>query len=89
MSVSPFDDDPSHVPTDEEWDNIVGIFRNMGAAVDAVHTPSRPAVQPELPDDDAIADFQSVSNDLFDATSDEEKVAALRSITRWLSQWKF
>lgn len=88
MSVSPFDDDPDRTPSEEEWNNIVGIFSNMGAAVDAVHPP-RPTSPPDLPGDDAVADFQSVSNDLFDANTDEEKVAALRSITRWLSQWKF
>lgn len=88
MSVSPFDDDPTP-PSEEEWNNIVGIFANMGAAVDAAVPRPRPTTQPDLPDEDQVADFTSVSQDLLDAETDEEKVAALRSITRWLSQFKF
>lgn len=82
-------EEPEGAVPDAEWDSIVAIFRNMTDAVDKVRPRPTKQQAKTLPDDEDIADLESRLSDLSYATTDEEKVVGLKSITLWLAQWTF
>lgn len=84
-------DEPTESAFDSvvNWDNVTQVFAYMTEQVDRV-APRPEAVQNrDLPNDDDIGDMESRLADLSYATTDAEKVAALKSMTLWLAQWKF
>lgn len=74
-----------------DWDNFMSNVEAIERAVQAGTPVTRPTTRPDrvLPESDDIGDLESKVATLADAESDQEKVAALRDLTRWLAQWKF
>lgn len=67
-------------------DNVVSLFRHQVEKAGATIEPIDPV---GLPDDDDIVHLESLVQELGLADNDEEKVAAMKQITHWLTLWKF
>ena len=77
-------------PTEEtDWDRFMLNIEAIERATAPIVRPSSRPTDQVLPGSDDVGDLESRVATLSDAESDEEKVTALKDITRWLAQWKF